>query len=70
MTACKRTQTDTAILFHRNRVIKDFKDSDKQQVEWARSYVALLEDLQRYVKENHPTGPTWNAKGGDAKGAS
>lgn len=59
--------------FYANRVIKDFKDSDKTHVEWARSFTKVLETLKTYVLKTHTTGLVWNAKGGDAatfKGAS
>ncbi|GJN88596.1 hypothetical protein Rhopal_001562-T1 [Rhodotorula paludigena] len=49
-----------------NRVIKEHKDSNPKQVEWARSFVALLEELRKYVMEWHTTGLTWNPKGADA----
>lgn len=58
-----------------NRVIKEYKDScvgttgvsssarsDKKQVEWARSWSALLEELRKYVFAHHATGLGWNAK--------
>ncbi|KAJ9124002.1 hypothetical protein QFC22_000794 [Naganishia vaughanmartiniae] len=49
--------------FYTNRVIKEFKDSDPKQVAWARSFIALIEELQKYVKQYHTTGVTWNPKG-------
>lgn len=52
--------------FYTNRVLKDFKDKDEQQVAWARSHGALLNALHDYVKEFHTTGPSWNAAGGAA----
>jgi adenylyl cyclase-associated protein len=51
-----------------NRVLKEFKDTDATQVEWARSFVAILNELHDFVKRNHTTGLTWNPKGGDASG--
>ena len=36
--------------------------SDKKQVEWARSWSALLEDLRKYVFAHHATGLGWNPK--------
>ncbi|KAK9462866.1 adenylate cyclase associated N terminal-domain-containing protein [Lipomyces oligophaga] len=51
--------------FYSNRVMKDYRDVDKIHVEWARGFIAILTDLQAYVKEFHKTGPTWNAKGED-----
>ena len=48
--------------FYANRVVKDYKDSDPKQVEWARSFIALLEDLRKFVLAHHTTGLSWNAK--------
>lgn len=58
-----------AAQFYTNRVIKDFKETDKTHVEWARSWVAVLTDLEAYVKQHHTTGPSWNPRGGDATAA-
>ncbi|GAA6009090.1 hypothetical protein JCM10207_004089 [Rhodosporidiobolus poonsookiae] len=52
-------------MFWVNRVIKEHKDSNPKQVEWARSFVALLEDLRKYIMQHHTTGLSWNAKGVD-----
>ena len=48
--------------FYANRVVKDYKDSDSKQVEWARSFIALLEELRKFVLAHHTTGLSWNAK--------
>lgn len=59
--------------FYANRVIKDFKETDKTHVEWSRSFTKLLEALKAYVLKTHTTGLVWNPNGGDAasfKGAS
>ena len=50
-----------AALFYTNRVLKDFKDKDAKHVEWAKSFVQVLTDLQDYVKRQHTTGLSWNA---------
>ncbi|CAE7231572.1 unnamed protein product [Rhizoctonia solani] len=52
--------------FYANRILKDFKDKDQQHIEWARGFLALLDELKKYVMEYHTTGLTWNPKGGDA----
>lgn len=38
-------------------------ESDPKQVAWARSTTVLLDALQKYVKQWHTTGITWNPKG-------
>ncbi|ORZ02368.1 adenylate cyclase associated N terminal-domain-containing protein [Syncephalastrum racemosum] len=52
-----------AAQFYSNRVIKEWKEKDPKQVEWSQTFLAILETLGGYVKENYPTGLTWNAQG-------
>ncbi|CAE6465222.1 unnamed protein product [Rhizoctonia solani] len=52
--------------FYVNRVLKDFKDKDQKHIDWARGFLALLDELKKYVMEYHTTGLAWNPKGGDA----
>ncbi|BGP13845.1 hypothetical protein JCM10213_002482 [Rhodosporidiobolus nylandii] len=52
-------------MFWVNRVIKEHKETNPKQVEWARSFVALLEELRKYIMQHHTTGLTWNPKGAD-----
>ena len=35
---------------------------DTKHVEWARAWIALLEEQRKYVMEFHTTGLTWNPK--------
>ena len=44
-------------------MIKDFKDTEPANVDWAKSFVAIFTELHDYVKRNHTTGLVWNAKG-------
>ncbi|VVC93637.1 adenylyl cyclase-associated protein 2 [Leptidea sinapis] len=50
--------------FYTNRVLKDWKEKDKTHVEWCRTWVQLLSDLQAFVKQYHTTGLVWSGKGG------
>ncbi|KAF5133669.1 Adenylyl cyclase-associated protein [Metarhizium anisopliae] len=49
--------------FFGNRVLKEQKDKDPKQVEWVQSFYQVFSDLAEYVKQNFPSGVTWNAKG-------
>lgn len=49
--------------FYTNRVLKDWKEKDKTHVEWARSWVQTLTELQKYIKQWHTTGLVWSGKG-------
>ncbi|KAG0225282.1 hypothetical protein BGW42_004571 [Actinomortierella wolfii] len=51
--------------FYANRVLKDWKEKDENHVKWVRSFIALLTELQNYVKKVHTTGLVWNPKGQD-----
>jgi len=59
-----------AAQFYTNRVIKDYKDTDANHSNWAKAFIAVLQELHDYVKKDHTTGLTWNPKGGDAASAS
>ncbi|GMF59245.1 unnamed protein product [[Candida] boidinii] len=51
--------------FWSNRILKEFKDSDPNQVEWTKLFSKFFDGLKNYVKEYHTTGPTFNNDGGD-----
>ncbi|XP_055376165.1 adenylyl cyclase-associated protein 1 [Condylostylus longicornis] len=54
--------------FYTNRVLKDWKDKDPTHVEWARSWIQTLTELQKYIKQYHTTGLVWSGKGQIAAG--
>ncbi|KAL2887139.1 adenylyl cyclase-associated protein [Ceratocystis lukuohia] len=49
--------------FFGNRVLKEFREKDPQQVEWVNSFYQVFRDLIEYVKEHFPHGLIWNPKG-------
>ncbi|CAO3702722.1 unnamed protein product [Rhizopus stolonifer] len=53
--------------FYSNRVIKEYKEKEPQHVAWCRSYIELIENLSIFVKENFPTGLSWNPNGQPAE---
>ncbi|CAG5132681.1 unnamed protein product, partial [Candidula unifasciata] len=46
--------------FYTNRVLKDYREKDPKHVEWSRSWLATLTELQAYIKQFHTTGLSWN----------
>ncbi|KAI0896970.1 adenylate cyclase associated N terminal-domain-containing protein [Annulohypoxylon nitens] len=56
--------------FFGNRVLKDFKESDPDQVEWIQSFYQVFKDLIEYVKQYCPSGIPWNPKGQSASDVS
>lgn len=49
--------------FYSNRILKEFKDSDKNQVVWVQAFSRLFNQLQAYAKKFYPTGLPWNPDG-------
>lgn len=48
--------------FYTNRVLKEWKDKDQTHVDWAKSWVQTLTELQQYIKQYHTTGVVWAGK--------
>ncbi|KAI9503937.1 CAP, adenylate cyclase-associated protein 1, isoform CRA_b [Coemansia spiralis] len=55
--------------FYSNRVLKKWRESDQNQVEWVKAFLGIFRELAAYVKEFHRTGLTWNSQGEDASTA-
>ncbi|KAG5951994.1 hypothetical protein E4U53_001844 [Claviceps sorghi] len=53
--------------FFGNRVLKEQKEKDPKQVEWIQAFYRVFRDLTEYVKQNFPSGITWNATGESAE---
>lgn len=49
--------------FHSNKIRRDFKDKDQNQIGWVNSFDGFLKGLESFVKQYHTTGLSWNAKG-------
>ncbi|XP_065843648.1 adenylyl cyclase-associated protein 1-like [Oscarella lobularis] len=56
--------------FYGNRVKKEFKGKDDNQVKWADTYYALWDSLQEYVKKYHLKKLSWNSSGPIASAGS
>merc|ERR1712027_211839 len=52
--------------FYTNRVLKDFKEKSHIHVEWVKSWLQTLTELQAYAKQFHTTGLVCNKNGEDA----
>ncbi|XP_072103383.1 adenylyl cyclase-associated protein 1 [Mobula birostris] len=52
-----------AAMFYTNRILKEYKDTDKKHVEWVKAYISFWTELQAYIKANHTTGLLWNKNG-------
>ncbi|AMD19370.1 HBR469Cp [Eremothecium sinecaudum] len=59
------TDFKDAAQFWTNRVLKDFKDTKDGSFEWVKMYLDMMNDLKAYVKEFHPSGPSYKADGLD-----
>ncbi|KAI1876994.1 uncharacterized protein JN550_001066 [Neoarthrinium moseri] len=49
--------------FFGNRVLKEQKDKDQDQVAWIQAFYQVFRDLAEFVKANFPSGIPWNPKG-------
>lgn len=56
--------------FYTNRVLKDWKEKDTTHVEWARSWIQTLTELQQFIKQHHTTGLVWAGKNKAAVGGA
>lgn len=54
--------------FYTNRVLKDWKEKDPKHAEWARGWVQVLSELQKFIKQYHTTGLVWSGKGQASSG--
>ncbi|OAA68535.1 adenylyl cyclase-associated protein [Niveomyces insectorum RCEF 264] len=53
--------------FFGNRVLKEYKDKDPQQVEWVQAFYQMFRDLADYVKQYFANGVPWNPNGKPAQ---
>ncbi|KAJ8273917.1 hypothetical protein GJAV_G00106910 [Gymnothorax javanicus] len=62
-------EMNDAAMFYTNRVLKDYKETDKRHVDWARSYLNIWTEMQAYIKQHHTTGLAWSQTGPKAPSA-
>ncbi|EDV23164.1 uncharacterized protein TRIADDRAFT_63338 [Trichoplax adhaerens] len=56
--------------FYLNKVLKEFKTSDPQQADWARSIGRFMNALIGYINDYNAIGLNWNAEGKDVSAVS
>ncbi|KAH0548716.1 hypothetical protein KQX54_001646 [Cotesia glomerata] len=56
--------------FYTNRVLKDWKEKDKNHVEWCKAWVQTLSELQKYIRQHHTTGLVWSKTGSVSSSAA
>jgi adenylyl cyclase-associated protein len=49
--------------YYSNRILKEFREKDARHTEWVRAFIAIMDEMKRYILENHPTGLVWNTSG-------
>ncbi|XP_040909896.1 adenylyl cyclase-associated protein 2 [Toxotes jaculatrix] len=49
--------------FYTNRVLKDYKETDRRHVDWVRSYLSIWTEMQSFIKQHHTTGLVWSKSG-------
>lgn len=56
-------EMNDAATFYTNRVLKDYKESDRRHVDWVRSYLSIWTEIQSFIKQHHTTGLVWSKIG-------
>ncbi|XP_056255167.1 adenylyl cyclase-associated protein 2 [Seriola aureovittata] len=56
-------EMNDAATFYTNRVLKDYKETDRRHVDWVRSYLSIWTDMQSFIKQHHTTGLVWSKSG-------
>uniref|UniRef100_A0A8D3CA34 Cyclase associated actin cytoskeleton regulatory protein 2 n=1 Tax=Scophthalmus maximus TaxID=52904 RepID=A0A8D3CA34_SCOMX len=56
-------EMNDAATFYTNRVLKDYKESDRRHVDWVRSYLSIWTEMQTFIKQHHTTGLEWSKSG-------
>uniref|UniRef100_A0A8C4NS61 Adenylyl cyclase-associated protein n=1 Tax=Dicentrarchus labrax TaxID=13489 RepID=A0A8C4NS61_DICLA len=53
-------EMNDAATFYTNRVLKDYKETDRRHVDWVRSYLSIWTEVQSFIKQHHTTGLVWS----------
>ncbi|XP_059206458.1 adenylyl cyclase-associated protein 2 [Centropristis striata] len=56
-------EMNDAATFYTNRVLKDYKETDRRHVLWVRSYLSVWTEMQSFIKQHHTTGLVWSKSG-------
>lgn len=56
-------EMNDAATFYTNRVLKDYKETDRRHVDWVRSYLSIWTEMQSFIKQHHTTGLVWSKMG-------
>lgn len=59
-----------AAMFYTNRVLKEYKETDKRHVDWVKAFLSIWAELQAYIKQHHTTGLVWSKTGPVASASS
>ncbi|KAM6899877.1 adenylyl cyclase-associated protein 2 [Xenentodon cancila] len=56
-------EMNDAATFYTNRVLKEYKETDRRHVDWVRSYLSIWTEMQSLIKQHHTTGLVWSKTG-------
>ncbi|MED6248110.1 F-actin-capping protein subunit beta [Ataeniobius toweri] len=56
-------EMNDAATFYTNRVLKDYKETDRCHVNWVHSYLSIWTEMQSFIKQHHTTGLVWSKTG-------
>lgn len=52
-----------ATQFWTNRILKEFKETNDDAIQWVKTFMAVFDSLRDYVRKFHTTGLNWQADG-------
>ncbi|XP_005797413.1 adenylyl cyclase-associated protein 2 [Xiphophorus maculatus] len=56
-------EMNDAATFYTNRVLKDYKETDRRHVDWVHAYLSIWTEMQSFIKQHHTTGLVWSKSG-------
>ncbi|EJS42010.1 srv2p [Saccharomyces arboricola H-6] len=59
------TDFKDAAQFWTNRILKEYRESDPNAVEWVKRFLTAFDNLKVYIKDYHVTGVSWKNDGMD-----
>jgi len=63
-------ETTGSAEFWTNKIRKEFKGKDAEQIKWVEGFTGFLKALVGYIKQYHTTGLSWNTGGAKSTGSA
>ncbi|XP_037119932.1 adenylyl cyclase-associated protein 2 [Syngnathus acus] len=56
-------EMNDAATFYTNRVLKEYKETDRRHVDWVHSYLSIWTEMQSFINRHHTAGLLWSKTG-------